>query len=285
MPRATVIIAAYNWSSVLPFSIGRALRQTIEDIEVLVIGDCCTDDSEDVVEAIQDSRVKWINLPQRYGHQSGPNNEGLRRASAPVVFYLGHDDLWFPHHVACLLKEIEAGVDISHGLIVRVAPDGRLTMVPRPGPLGAHSVVPPSAVAHRLSLANRWGGWCDYRESSLMPELELLERYRSAGAVVGSVNRITTVKISAALRPGVYLTRPCHEQEAWSHRIQTEADMEATLMGELMAQYVVKYGPRPLKGEVTRFLSTIASRVKKKYSRQRSPKERIQKSQARKGSA
>ena len=38
-PSVTVIIPTYNWSSVLPFSIGSALNQSFSDFELLVIGD------------------------------------------------------------------------------------------------------------------------------------------------------------------------------------------------------------------------------------------------------
>lgn len=38
-PRVTVIIPTYNWSSVLPYSIGSVLGQTFTDFELLVVGD------------------------------------------------------------------------------------------------------------------------------------------------------------------------------------------------------------------------------------------------------
>ena len=85
MPRVSVIMATYNWSTVLPYSIGSVLDQTFRDFELLVIGDDCTDDSEAVVVAIGDARVRWINLPARAGHQFGPNNEGLRQAAGDVI--------------------------------------------------------------------------------------------------------------------------------------------------------------------------------------------------------
>src|SRR5438046_5361757 len=80
MPRVTVIIATYNRSNVLPYSIGSVLRQSFHDFELLVVGDGCTDDSESVVAAMGDPRVRWISLPANTGHQSGPNNEGLHQA-------------------------------------------------------------------------------------------------------------------------------------------------------------------------------------------------------------
>jgi len=98
-PRVSVIIATYNWSSVLPYSIGSVLRQTMQDFEILVVGDGCTDDSEAVVAAIGDPRIRWFNLPANSGHQSAPNNEGLRQARGELIAYLGHDDLWLPHHL------------------------------------------------------------------------------------------------------------------------------------------------------------------------------------------
>src|SRR5215210_8057805 len=97
-PRVTVVIATYNWSTVLPYSIGSVLDQTFTDFELLVVGDGCTDDSERVVAEIRDPRVRWIDIAPT-GHQSGPNNEGLRQARGELIAYLGHDDLWMPHHL------------------------------------------------------------------------------------------------------------------------------------------------------------------------------------------
>ena len=64
MPQVTVIIAAYNWSSVLRLAVDSVLRQTFEDYELWVIGDACTDDSEQVVRSFRDPRVHW------HGHSS-----------------------------------------------------------------------------------------------------------------------------------------------------------------------------------------------------------------------
>src|SRR5580698_4528947 len=116
MPRVTVIIPTYNYAEVLPYSIGSVLRQTFTDFELLVIGDHCTDASESVVSAVADERVRWINLKSNVGHQSGPNNEGLNQARGELIAYLGHDDLWLPHHLELLLKTIDSGVDLTYGI-------------------------------------------------------------------------------------------------------------------------------------------------------------------------
>jgi len=149
MPRVSVVIATYNWSSVLPYSIGSVLRQTYDDFEVLVVGDGCTDDSEAIVSAIDDPRVRWVNLPSNSGHQSTPNNEALRLASGEVIAYLGHDDLWLPHHLAAGLRALDTSVaDACYSLVMCVGPEGRFVWpsVPQPS-RGLYS--PPSGMMHR----------------------------------------------------------------------------------------------------------------------------------------
>ena len=73
-PRATplvsVLIATYNWSSVLRHAVRSALWQTYPAVEVIVVGDACTDDSEAVVRSFGDGRVRWDNLERNSGSQS-----------------------------------------------------------------------------------------------------------------------------------------------------------------------------------------------------------------------
>src|SRR6266540_368634 len=133
-PRVTVLIPTYNWSSVLRYALRSALSQTFTDFEVVVVGDGCTDDSESVVASAGDARVRWINLPGNTGHQSGPNNEGLRQARGEIIAYLGHDDLWLPHHLAVLVDAIDAtGSDVAYSLAVNVAANGFVwPVIPQP---------------------------------------------------------------------------------------------------------------------------------------------------------
>src|SRR5919109_2218405 len=122
-PAVTVIIATYNFSAALRYTIRSALAQTVRDFELLVVGDACTDESEEVVRSFADSRIQWINLPQRSGSQAGPNNAGLERARGEYIAYLGHDDLWWPDHLAVGLRTIATtGADMSVAVAIINAP-------------------------------------------------------------------------------------------------------------------------------------------------------------------
>ena len=232
-PRVTVIIATYNWSTVLPYSIGSVLDQTFTDFELLVVGDGCTDDSEAVVAAIEDPRVRWINIP-RFGHQSGPNNEGLRQARGEIITYLGHDDLWLPHHLALHVAAIDAGADIVSSLVAWIGPDGSYIEVMIPDPRTG-AFMPPTAISHRASVTARVGGWRDFREIAALPEVDLWLRAFAAKFRLAAVERLTGVKFPAGPRRNVYRTRPCHEQAAWLDRIRSEPDLEAVVFGHVIA--------------------------------------------------
>lgn len=211
-PRVTVVLATYNWSTVLPFSIASALEQTFTDFELLVVGDHCTDDSEEVVRRIGDPRVRWINLSLRTGHQSGPNNEGIRQARGEFIAYLGHDDLWLPHHLETLVAALDAGVDLAHSLIASIGPDGTAT---------PWTLAPTGVMHRRMEIP-----WRDYRELMITPDLDLWERARAAGLKFAYVPRLTAIKLPAASRRDVYRERPCHEQKAWLERIRAGKDLD-----------------------------------------------------------
>ena len=225
MPRVTVIMATYNWSTVLPYSIGSVLAQTFTDFELLVIGDGCTDDSEAVVKSIEDPRVQWINIA-RTGHQFGPNNEGIRRARGEFIAYLGHDDLWLPHHLALHVARAAdftcsiAALIYPDSTIERTHPDERFTRW-----------VPPSTFVHRRSLDITWR---DYRELSEPPERRLVLDVVKSGAGTGVIPRLTVLKFPASVRRNVYRERPAHEQAAWLERVRTEPDLEPALLGRLL---------------------------------------------------
>ncbi|HYO78166.1 MAG TPA: glycosyltransferase [Thermoanaerobaculia bacterium] len=262
MPRVTVIIATYNWSSVLPYSIGSVLRQTFADFELLVIGDGCTDDSEQVVKAIGDRRIEWINLPENTRHQSGPNNEGLRRARGEFIAYLGHDDLWLPHHLEVMVHALDrTQSDLAYSLTMNVAPGGDFVWPTIPNK-AAGTFASPLCVVHRRRVTEEIGGWRHYREvTNTTPDVELWRRAQAAGYKFTFVPRLTGVKLPAGHRRNVYATRPSHEQAHWSARIQNEPDFEFAQMATFVVGPAVPAGV-PLSALVRNLFRQAVARLK-----------------------
>lgn len=180
-PRVTVIIATYNKSSALRCAIESVLWQTFEDFEVWVVGDACTDDTEEVVATFSDPRVFWHNLPRNSGYQSAPNNEGLRRARGEYVAYLNHDDLWFPNHLEVLVDCIEeAGADFAFSILEVVQPTGESRVEIPDYP---HAPLPPhaSATLHRRDVVEDVGYWKHPHETDLFPRVEYFRRAERLG--------------------------------------------------------------------------------------------------------
>ena len=95
-PAVSVIIATYNRAHTLRHAVQSVRNSSFTDWELIVVGDACTDDSAECVAAFNDPRIRFVNLPDRTGHQSGPNNHGLALARGKYVAFLNHDDLFFP---------------------------------------------------------------------------------------------------------------------------------------------------------------------------------------------
>jgi glycosyltransferase involved in cell wall biosynthesis len=267
MPRVTVIIPTYNYARVLPYSIRSALWQTFSDFELLVIGDHCTDESESVVTAIGDRRVRWINLPKNIGHQSGPNNEGLRQARGELVAYLGHDDLWLANHLALAVQNIDAGADLSYGLTEMVRPHpGPPAFAPRELDYEPGIWIPPTSVLHRREAAIKLGGWrhwCDLADKD--PETDLWQRMHEAGCRNRLVRMLTAIKFPAGMRKDVYASTPCHEQAIWSARIETEPDFASVELAKMLVR--PDSGGKSFRQSASAFLAETLVRVRKRLWR------------------
>ena len=225
-PLVTVVIATYNWSEVLPFSIRSALRQTWGNVEVLVIGDACTDDSEAVVAAVGDERVRWSNLPENSGSQSGPNQAGIDDARGDYIAYLGHDDLWHPSHLATVVGALRRSrADLAYGLCEVIGvPGSRLRYLSGdPGlaarPPGSH--VPPTSIVHTAGLGRRIG-WRHYLQTEESPDLDFVDRVQLSGAEMIRVNALTSFKFPASHRPNSYVDRPFEQQASQTGRMERE---------------------------------------------------------------
>ncbi|MGH9384642.1 MAG: glycosyltransferase family 2 protein [Vicinamibacterales bacterium] len=206
-PVVTVIVATYNRKKSLDLTVQSLLQQDLTDFEAWIIGDACTDGSEGVVQSFRDARLHWFNLEHNTGHQSGPNNEGLRRARGRYVAYLGHDDLWLPWHLSTLVTSIETQrADWIHAFCAMVGPDGPTWAIgaPPPGSTYRTHCIPPSSWLHRRDLVMEIGGWRHYSALARPADLDIQKRLQNAKARMVFSSELTVLKFPSWEFPGIY---------------------------------------------------------------------------------
>jgi hypothetical protein len=226
MPLFTVIIATYHWSSALSLAIKSVLAQSCRDFELLIVGDHCTDDTEEVVAGFQDPRIRWINLPENTGSQWGPNNRGLEFAQGTYIAYLGQDDLWHPDHLqaaADLIRD-EAPGAIASGTILYGQAGSSMRMVSGfliGGIFTQDQTIVPSGFLHRRELIAKTGPWRDHRTLSAPVDVDFILRISKATNVLAT-GKLTVLKWPAAWRRDSYRKRDVSEQTA-ALRAMTES--------------------------------------------------------------
>lgn len=116
----SVVIPTWNRAQlVTERAIASVLRQTYQNLEVIVVGDHCTDDTEERIGSLGDSRVRFTNLKERGRYPddpfkrwcvagSVPTNEGFRLAGGEWIAQLDDDDIWTPDHIETLLRRAES---------------------------------------------------------------------------------------------------------------------------------------------------------------------------------
>lgn len=122
-PDVTVVVISFNDAARLPRAVRSIQRQTLRNIEIIVVDDASTDETESVVRAIaaRDSRVRYERLAENSGGCSAPRNRGIDVALAPWIMFCDSDDEYERHACKNLLLAAERlDADLVCGTAERV---------------------------------------------------------------------------------------------------------------------------------------------------------------------
>jgi glycosyltransferase involved in cell wall biosynthesis len=106
MADVSVIIPTWNRAATIERAVRSALEQTNSPREVLVCDDGSTDDSNKIIQAIEDNRVHWIE-GARGGRPAIPRNRGIRESRGEWLAFLDSDDEWLPEKLEIQLALAE----------------------------------------------------------------------------------------------------------------------------------------------------------------------------------
>jgi glycosyltransferase involved in cell wall biosynthesis len=113
MPLVSVIVPAYNYGRYLREAIESIQAQDYDDLEIVVVDNASTDDTQAVLASIHEPRMRVLTLEVNQG-LSGAFNLGLENARGEYIAYLDADDRWRPGKLRpqVELMESEPGVGV-----------------------------------------------------------------------------------------------------------------------------------------------------------------------------
>lgn len=109
-PTVSAIIPAYNRADLVAPAIQSAIDQTYQDIEIIVVDDGSTDNTEEVVNEFikRDSRVRYIKHEKNKGG-SAARNTGIKNARGEYLAFLDSDCQWLPEKIEKQLQVFSEG--------------------------------------------------------------------------------------------------------------------------------------------------------------------------------
>lgn len=103
----SVIMPSYNTASYIADSIGSVLAQTYQNWELIIVDDCSTDNTDEVVAPfLADVRIRYLKNETNSG-AAVSRNRALREARGKWIAFLDSDDLWLPEKLDKQLRFME----------------------------------------------------------------------------------------------------------------------------------------------------------------------------------
>lgn len=215
-PLVSIVTATYNSSHLLRFAIESVLHSTIANWELIVVGDHCTDDTEQLLAGFDDSRIRFYNLEKNSGQQATPNNFGVSRARGKYLCFLNQDDMFLPDHLEYMVDEItehQADIVCARYAVIEPfqspCPVAQLT-VNNGGPVFNDSKYHPG----RWYLASSWfmlrstathvGAWSLESQTIVTPSQEWLFRAFRKGKRIHCSEKISLVALYSGARKAAY---------------------------------------------------------------------------------
>ena len=127
MPVVTVLIPTHDHAETLPIAIASVQEQTLQDFELLVVGDGVGEATRKIASELSalDHRIRFFDFPK--GPRKGEiyRHAVLKEAGGRIVAYLGDDDLWMPDHLETLDAALR-DADFAHTLHLGIDAEGLL---------------------------------------------------------------------------------------------------------------------------------------------------------------
>jgi glycosyltransferase involved in cell wall biosynthesis len=106
MTKATFLMTAYNSRKTIAEAVNSVLNQSYKEFQLIIVDDASTDDTQDIVASIKDSRIQLIrNETNLYIPDAA--NVGLAKIETPYMLRIDSDDICLPNRLEMQLDYME----------------------------------------------------------------------------------------------------------------------------------------------------------------------------------
>src|SRR6266508_190816 len=112
MTSVSIVLPTYNGSRYLEESIDSCLKQTFEDIELIIVDDCSTDDTPQIVARYRDPRLRVIR------HETNRKlpaalNTGFAASKGTYLTWTSDDNRYAPNAIEVMMQALETSPEIG----------------------------------------------------------------------------------------------------------------------------------------------------------------------------
>ena len=131
----SIIMPSYNTAEYIAESIQSVLEQSYTDWELIVVDDCSTDNTDEVIKPyLTDGRIKYYKNEKNSG-AAVSRNHALREAKGKWIAFLDSDDLWMPDKLEKQIRYMEMnGYHFSYTNYSEINAEGQRNGVTVTGP-------------------------------------------------------------------------------------------------------------------------------------------------------
>jgi len=121
----SVIMPVYNAEMFVKEAIGSILGQSVKELELIIINDCSSDDSEAVINSFNDPRIRYAKHNKNRG-AAAARNRGLDMAGGEFIVFQDADDISVPSRIETLGRNFFSGrVGLVHSDVLLIDKDVR----------------------------------------------------------------------------------------------------------------------------------------------------------------
>jgi glycosyltransferase involved in cell wall biosynthesis len=243
IPDVSVIIPVFNRERLVGRAVASLTRQTLYNIEIIVVDDGSTDGTAAAVARIDDQRVRLVIHPENRGIPAA-RNSGLAEARGRYIAWLDSDDVARPERL-----EIQCGFLNAHPSIAMIGAAAR-----RIGPNGIPKFRLSRPPATHAEIVAKLLFRSAFQQSSVMGRAEVLREYpyRSEFDVCEDVDmfiRLTRDHPTANLR-SVVIDRYLHAGQTVRQESAKIIEKKKALLSDLLRRLGIDAADEELERHV-----------------------------------